>query len=194
LRQRIHHGNVYPPERAEQALHQFFREGNLNALREMALRKVSASVEQDLEEYMREHAIDAVWPAAERVMVCVDANPHSQDLLRRGWRRATRQQSDLLAVFVQTPGWEQASENERRSLEDNLRFASDLGASVLRVQGSNVAQELARVARDRNAGDIVIGHSQRGRMRKILRESTVNRLLRLLPNTDIHVVADRPRD
>ena len=73
LRQRIRHGNVYPPERAEQALAQFFREGNLTALRELALREVSHAVEQDLEEYMREHAIDASWPAGERVMVCVNA-------------------------------------------------------------------------------------------------------------------------
>lgn len=75
LRQRISHGNVYPPERAEQALHQFFREGNLTALRELALRRVAAAVETDLERYMREHEIQAVWPARERVMVCVDAKP-----------------------------------------------------------------------------------------------------------------------
>ncbi len=73
LRQRIKHGNVYPADRAQRALHEFFREGNLTALRELALRKVSTAVEEDLEEYMREHQIDAIWPAGEAVMVCVDA-------------------------------------------------------------------------------------------------------------------------
>src|ERR1700682_1025249 len=88
LRQRMKHGNVYPPERAERALDQFFREGNLIALREMALRKMAQVCEQELEEYMHEHNVQTTWPAAERVMVCVDNQPQAQNLVRRGWRMA----------------------------------------------------------------------------------------------------------
>ena len=95
LRQRIRHGNVYPADRAEQALQHFFREGNLNALRELALRRMSTSVEQDLEEYMREHEVADVWPAAEKVLVAIDADPHSQHLIRRGWREAERAKTQL---------------------------------------------------------------------------------------------------
>src|SRR5947209_6072316 len=83
LRQRMKHGNIYPPERAERALTQFFREGNLIALREMALRKVAQVCEQDLEEYMHQHQIDAAWSAGERVMVCVDDQPQAQNLIPR---------------------------------------------------------------------------------------------------------------
>jgi len=190
LRQRIKHGNVYPPERAEQALHQFFREGNLNALRELALREVSTAVERDLEEYMREHGGRTVWPAGERVMVCVDALPRAQIHLRRGWRIANRLQADLLAVFVETPGWARADPEERRQLEDNLRFAEDLGAEVVRVQDSDIAKALARIAHEKNVGSIVIGHPRKRRLQELLRGSPVSKLLDLAPDLDIHVVPD----
>lgn len=191
LRQRIKHGNVYPPEQAEQALRQFFREANLMALRELALRKVATAVEQDLEAYLREHGMREVWPVGERVMVCVDAQPTSRYLLRRGWHLASRLQSELLAVFVVTPAWSRASPETRRSLEDNLRYAEDLGSEVVRVEASDVATGLARVARERNVGSVVIGHSRHGRLRELLRGSIVHRLLRLLRDVDIHIVAER---
>src|SRR5215831_3837187 len=105
LRQRMRHGNVYPPERAERALDSFFREGNLIALRDMALRKMAQVSERDLEEYMLEQEIEASWSAGERVMVGVDELPRAQDLIRRGWRMANRYHSELLAVFVETPKW-----------------------------------------------------------------------------------------
>src|SRR4030081_2656009 len=133
LRQRIRHGNVYPPERAQQALQQFFREGNLNALRELALRKVSTTVEEDLQEYMRDNEIDKVWPAAERVMVAIDEKPSAQHLIRKGWREATRAQTQLLVVFVETPAWTEATAEQRRAVEDNIRFAEDLAAEVVRI-------------------------------------------------------------
>ncbi len=189
LRQRIKHGNVYPRERAEQALHQFFREGNLNALRELALRKVSTAVEQELTDYMREHDIQAVWPAGEKVMVGVSAEPNAQHLIRRGWLMANRLQSELLAVFVETPDWARSSPEEKRRLEENLRFAEDLGARVVRTTGSDVAQELARLAHEENAANLFIGHPRGGRFRDMFGGSTVSKLLRLAPDIDIHVVA-----
>jgi two-component system sensor histidine kinase KdpD len=189
LRQRIRHGNVYPKERVEQALHSFFREGNLNALRELALRRVATAVEEDLEEYMREHHIEAAWPAGERVLACVDAQSDAQRILRRAWRLANRLQADLLAVFVETPSWANASPEERRALEENLRFAEDLGAEVIRTTGSDTAKELVRVAREKNAGNIVVGRPRRGRLAQLLGRSTASTLLRLATDVDVHVVA-----
>jgi two-component system sensor histidine kinase KdpD len=191
LRQRIRHGNVYPQERVEQALRSFFREGNLNALRELALRRVATAVEEDLEAYMRQHQIEAAWPAGERVMACVDARPDAQRVLRRACRMANRLQADLLAVFVETPRWASASPEERRALEENLRFAEDLGAQVIRVTGSDIAGELVRIAREKNAGRIVIGRPTRRGVSLLLRGSTVNKLLRLATDIDVQVVADR---
>jgi two-component system sensor histidine kinase KdpD len=189
LRQRIKHGNVYARERVEQALHSFFREGNLNALRELALRKVTTTVEEDLEAYMRQHQIEAAWPAGERVMACVDARSDAQRVLRRAWRLANRLQADLLAVFVETPRWASASPEERRALEENLRFAEDLGAEVIRTTGSDIVRELVRVAREKNAGRIVIGRPTRRGLSLLLRGSTVNKLLRLATDVDVQVVA-----
>jgi two-component system, OmpR family, sensor histidine kinase KdpD len=193
LRQRMRHGNVYPPERAEQALRRYFREGNLTALRELALRKLSTAVEQDLEEYMREHEVDRVWPAGERVMVCLDDQPHSRTLLRRGLRRAQRQQSALLAVFIETPGWAHAGPEQKQRLEENVRLAEDLGAQVLRVQDSDVAGALVRVAREQNVDSLLIGHSRHGRLHELIRGSIVQSLLRLARDVDVHVVAERER-
>jgi len=190
LRQRMRHGNIYPPERAERALESFFREGNLMALRDMALRKVAGLCEQDLEEYMQQHEIDAAWSAGERVMVCVDDQPQAQNLIRRGWRMANRYHTELLAVFVERPRWASASPEEKRRLEENLRFAEDLGAEPIRVQGSDVAKALIQVAHDKNVGSIIIGHSRHGRLHELVRGSIVQNLLRLAGDVDVHVVAD----
>ena len=191
LRQRIKHGNVYPSERAEQALRQFFREGNLTALRELALRKVSTEVEQDLSRYMREHQIETVWPAGERVMVGIGEGKEAQHLLRRAWSVANRLQAELLAVFVETPSWAGSSPEEKRQLEENLRFGEDLGARVIRVRGQDVAETLARVAHEQNVANLFVGHSRHGRLYELVKGTTPSKLLRLAPDVDVHVVAAR---
>jgi two-component system sensor histidine kinase KdpD len=102
---------------------------------------------------------------------------------------ANRLQADLLAVFVETPRWANAGPEERLALEENLRFAEDLGAEILRVKGSNVARELARVAREKNAGRIVIGRPKRRGLPLALRGSTVTRLIERATDIDVQVVA-----
>lgn len=193
LRQRLRQGLVYPPGRASQALDEFFREGNLNALRELALRKVSSTVQENLEAYMRDHHIEASWAAGERVMVCVNAQPQAQHLIRRAWRQADRRHAELLAVFVETPAWARSGPEERRALEENLRFAEDLGAAVLRVAGQDVAKALARVANEKNISSIVLGHSRHGRLHEFLRGSIASNVLRLVRDLDVHVVAEAPK-
>ena len=103
-----------------------------------------------------------------------------------------RLQAELLAVFVTPPGWNRASEAERKALAANLRLAEDLGAEVIQVTSGDVATELARVARERNATRLIIGHSSHGRWYELIHGSVVNKLLRALPNVDVHVVANDP--
>ncbi len=194
LRQRIQHGNVYPKERAERALHQFFREGNLMALRELALRKVATAVEEDLEDYMHQHNIETPWAADERVMVAVDEQPRSQHLIRRAWRMADYRQSPLVAVFVETPRWAHAAPEAWRQLEENLRLAEDLGAEVVRVRADDIAEALVNVAREKNVASLVIGHSHHGRLHELFRGSIVNKLLKLARDVDVHLVAERERE
>ncbi|MBM4405141.1 MAG: sensor histidine kinase KdpD [Chloroflexi bacterium] len=194
LRQRIQEGSVYPGERAQQALRQFFREGNLTALRELSLRRVATTAEKDLEQYMRDHQVEAVWPAGDRVLVCIDPHAHGQHLLRRGWQMAKGFQSDLIALFVEEPSWAKASPEERRVLAENLRFAEDLGARVLRVQGSDVAATITKVAREENIGNIVIGFGQKSSLLDMTKTSTLQKLLRLATDIDIHAVPLKRQD
>ena len=189
LRQRMQHGNIYPPERAEQALRQFFREGNLGALRELALRRAATTVERQLEEYMQEHEVEGVWPAAERVLVAVNEDPRSQNVIRRASREATRAQTELIAVFVEQPKWGTASPEAKRSLEENLRFAEDLGAKTVRVRDGNVGRALAKIASEQNAGTIVVGHPPSGRLKDILFGSVANDVLRNCPGADLRIVS-----
>ena len=188
LRQRMLHGNIYPPGRAQQALRQFFREGNLGALRELALRRAATTVERQLEEYMHDHDVEGVWPAAERVLVAVNDDPRAQNVIRRASREATRAQTDLIAVFVETPGWANASPERKRALQANLRFAEDLGATIHRVRDTKIGRALARMASEQNAGTIVIGHPPRSRLRDMLFGSLAHDLLRSCPGADLRVV------
>jgi two-component system sensor histidine kinase KdpD len=161
------------------------------ALRELALRKLATTVEEDLEDYMRQHQIDSTWAADEQVMVCIDEHPGAQHLIRRAWRMADARQSPLLAVFVETPRWAHAHPENRRQLEENLRLAEDLGAQIVRLQADNVASALARAAHDYNVDSIVIGHSRHGRLHEILRGSIVGKLLKQARVFDVHLVAER---
>jgi two-component system sensor histidine kinase KdpD len=97
----------------------------------------------------------------------------------------------LLAVFVETPRWGTATPEEKRALDENLRFAEDLGAEPIRVRGADVARALMEVAHDKNVGSIVIGHSRHGRMHELVRGSVVQNLLRMAGDVDVHVVAER---
>ncbi|HLY32850.1 MAG TPA: universal stress protein [Ktedonobacterales bacterium] len=201
LRARLRHGNVYPPERAQRALDNYFSMSNLTALRELALRRTAEKTEAQLEGMMRggERLAESAWQttATERVMVAFDARPHSQQLLRDGWRLARGLKAPLLAVTVSKPVW-QGGHNHRDHLtaEDdalraNERLAEDLGAEVLHLQGIDIAATLARVAHERHVTQIVIGQPTQSRWREALFGSVVNRLLRLATGADVHVVPRR---
>jgi two-component system sensor histidine kinase KdpD len=193
LRSRLRHGNVYPPERAERALENFFSVSNLTALRELALRRTAEQTESKLEALMhgQRNEEKPVWAttATERVMVAFDGRPNSSQLLREGWRLSSALKAPLLAVTVISPL--QAKHPTERSLRENMRLAEDLGAELVRAEGDNVAAELARIARTRHVTRIVIGQPSRSRWHEFLFGSVVNRLLRESTGADIQVVPER---
>lgn len=189
LIERLEEGKVYPPQRAEQARHNFFRPGNLTALRELALRRTAAGVENRLASYMHEHGINEVWPAGERVVVLVDHSPSAGTVLRNTWRLAGAFRADLIAVAVVAPQERAGRDAERRAgTERNLRLAEDLGAETRVVESEHVAPALAAVIREENATLIVVGHRSEGRWRRFLRHSLVDQLVALVDNVDIHLV------
>lgn len=194
LRSRLRHGNVYPPERAQRALDNYFSQSNLTALRELALRRTAEKTESQLEVLMRgqDEGDEPAWrtTATERVMVAFDARPHSRQLLRDGWRLARGLKAPFLAVTVvrPVPGLSGTSPPDERALEAHLRLAEDLGAEVVRAAGRDVAAALARIARERHVTQIVVGQPSRGRWQEAFSGSVVNRLLREPTGADIHVV------
>jgi two-component system sensor histidine kinase KdpD len=195
LIERLEQGKVYPPDRARQALEHFFRAGNLTALRQLALRRTAAEVDERLEDYMREHAIDALWPTAERVLVLVDDRLATGAVLRHAWRLASALRGELVATALVPPGGlAMLPIDARTGLERNLRLAEDLGATTrLLAQepdgtAGDPAPRLAQVARDENATVLVLGHAPEGFWKRLRGPSLVDRLLRLVDNVGIHLV------
>lgn len=189
LQERLEHGLIYPPGRAEQALGNFFREGNLTALRELALRRTAQAVERRLESYMREHDLEG-WATTDRVLVAVDDRPIGRTLIRRGWRVASAAQGQLLVFHVTNPD-RPLKEEARARLAANLALAEDLGAEVVELTGQDVAETLAHYARERNVSQIVIGHPSHSRWHDFFFGSIVNRLSRATPEIDVLLVAER---
>ena len=199
LRARLRHGNVYPPERARKALENYFSQSNLTALRELALRRTAEKTETQLEALMqgRDETGELAWAttATERVMVAFDGRAHSQQLLRDAWRLARGLKAPLLAVTIVTPRRILPAHSPAvEQLSEQIRLAEDLGAEVIRVEGTNIAAALAQVARERHITQIVIGQPTRSPWHYLLYGSVVNKLLREPIGADIHVVpAGRPR-
>lgn len=205
LRQRMKHGNIYPHERIDAALNNFFREGNLTALREMALRRTAEKTETQLQQYMAEHGIKGVWPASERVLVGFDHRPHTRRVIRDAWRLAHGLHADLIAVSIQPEGYpalmsrligwikydgeaRQRREEALRRLEEHAVLAEDLGAEVIRTSSHDIAQKLVEIARERQVTQLVLGQPARSPWEEFIRGSIVNRLLRLSTDIDIHLV------
>ena len=205
LRQRMRHGNIYPPDRIGPALNNFFREGNLTALRELALRRVAEKTELQLQQYMTEHGISKLWPATERVLVGFDARPHTRQVIRDAWRLSHGLHADLIAVYIQPQGYQGwtgrlarrlkfGSDRERvekeaaQRLEEHAQLAEDLGAQVIRTQSDDIAHTLVAIAKEHQVTQIVLGQPARSWWEEALRGSTVNRLLRLSTEMDIHIV------
>jgi two-component system sensor histidine kinase KdpD len=187
MHRRMNEGNIYPPAQARMALQNFFRKGNLTALREMALRRTAENVDEALERYMIDHRITAPWAATERVLVAVDHRPFSKDLIRRAWHLARRLQAPVLAVHVETPA-QSLTPEETASLHSNLELAEDLNVEVITVQDRDVGAAIARLAQERHITQIVLGTRLRSRWREFRQPSIAHRLLGLV-SQDLHLVS-----
>jgi len=205
LRQRMRHGNIYPPDRIEPALNNFFREGNLTALRELALRRTAEKTEEQLQQYMTEHGITEMRPATERVLVGFDARPHTREVIRDAWRLAHGLRADLLAISIQPEGYlaftskligwlkyrgdlKRYREVAQRHLEEHALLAEDLGAEVIRMKSRDIAKTLVEVAKERQVTQLVLGQPARSRWEELIRGSIINRVLRMSSDIDIHLV------
>ncbi|MEO5955074.1 MAG: sensor histidine kinase KdpD [Nitrospiraceae bacterium] len=188
LLQRLKDGKVYMPEQAQHALQNFFRKGNLIALREMALRRTAERVDQQMEVYRRDHAVVRTWPAAESIMVCVNMKPRGPRLVRAARTMATGLHAKWIAVYVQTPRHLRIPQADRDRVNQTLRLAELLGAETAVLSGANVAQELLSYARTRNVAKIIVGKPVRARWKEWVFGSVVAELVQQSGETDIYVI------
>jgi len=192
LQTRMKRGDIYPVERAEKALTNFFRRGNLMALRELALKQVTHSVDRGLDAYLKKKNIDQNWGVSERIAVCISSNSASQQLIARGARMAQGIDADefyVLHVAID----EDLEEEEARSLAANVRFAENLGAKVERLEGKNVATAVAAFVREHKITQIIFGRSAMGGWRQYLYLNAIQRFLREAPAVDVHIVNQEAR-
>lgn len=187
LRHRLERGDIYAQEKVPQALDNFFQEGNLSALREIALREVAAEVDRSVQRFREQNDVSEPWHTQERVMVCISPDKPSDRLLRRGWRVASRLRADIVAVYVPEG---KTTLVQQKVLEADFALAGRLGIRVERTQGKDIAQALADYAREHQVTEIVIGHSGRTPMQERLQGSIINKLIRLVRGIDVLVVAN----
>jgi two-component system, OmpR family, sensor histidine kinase KdpD len=155
LLKRLDEGKVYLPERAELAMMNFFREGNLNALREMALRLAADHVGQDVHDYLQAMQISGPWRSGHRLLVAVSASPNSPHMIRWTRRLADNLDCPWLAIYVEQP--QPLSEENQERLTKHLALARELGAEVMTTADSDIARGILRVARQQNVTQIVVG-------------------------------------
>jgi two-component system sensor histidine kinase KdpD len=191
LQTRMRRGDIYPLERAERALGNFFRRGNLIALRELALRQVAQVVDKNLEaHWVREHVEPSV-AVHERIAVCISSNPVAQYLIARGGRMAHAMDADFYVVYVDSAA--DADGDNRRSLTENIRFAENLGATVVRLERGNVADRVADFVREKHITHVIFGRSAQEGWRKYLYLTVIQKFLRNAPPIDVHIVTQEAK-
>lgn len=197
LLDRLRAGKIYPAERIDAALNNFFRIENLAALREVALRQVAEEVgaKRLTTELVgsREESLAADAPQAvgERLLALVEPYPGAQRLVRRAWRSAQRLGADLDLLWVRTPG-QRLSDDQERSLLALRQLASVLGAKMVEEESDDLASTIAEVASQRGSTYILLGRSRPARGLARLRVPLPQRLMQRLPGVDVRIVADRP--
>lgn len=192
IRRRMAHGNIYPAERIDAALANYFRPGNLDALRELALLWVADRVEESLQSYLDTHAIDHSWETRERVVVGVTGIPGGEALIRRAARMAGRVGGDFVGVHIAVD--DGLTREDPESLSTQRRLVEELGGKVHEVVGHDTAESLAAFARREKATQLVLGATRRSRWHELLHGSFVARVTRLAGDVDIHVIAQHSDD
>jgi two-component system sensor histidine kinase KdpD len=185
LRQRMKHGNVYPPDRTQVALEKFFTESNLTALRELSLRLVARRVEDQLEDTIAGQQLPLI---TDRVLVLVDDSPATPRAIRRAAKLSGAIHATLVAVVVETPDLERQSFDRSRDIQEALDDAADLGADLVRVEASDLVTGLEQVARSHRATHLVLPHRELVGLKRLRERSLVDRLIERLPDVEIHVV------
>ena len=189
LATRMRRGDIYPMERVERALSNFFRRGNLIALREMALQRVTRAVDRTLDDYVKRKQLGGHWTVAEKVAVCISASPAARDLIARGARLSQAMDAEFYVLHLNT---ERDQEPEAaRTLDDNLQFARNLGANIVHLKGSSVANATAEFARENRITQVMFGRSALTGLKKYLYFLAIQQFAAAAPHTDLHIITQK---
>ncbi|MET0827522.1 MAG: ATP-binding protein [Acidimicrobiales bacterium] len=187
LRRRMAHGNIYAPEKIDAALGNYFRAGNLGALRELALLWVADRVDDALEEYRDRHGITDTWELRERVLVAVTGAPGTEHLIRRASRIAQRTRGEMIGVHVTADSGLTSAAGDL--VQAQRRLLEELGGEFREVVASDVSVALIDVARAENATQIVLGASRRSRLQRLTQGSIISRVIARAGPIDVHVIS-----
>jgi two-component system sensor histidine kinase KdpD len=187
LMQRLHDGKVYIPDQAAKAIEKFFRPGNLMALRELSLRRTAVRVDDQMRAYMERQSIAGPWPTAERLLVCVSGSPFSEQLIRATRRLAEELKAPWHTVYIETPGSDRHTSENRERVWQDLRFAESLGAQVATLTATSVPDAVVEYAARHNMTRIVVGKPSRSRWQELLHPPIVDQIIRR-SSSDVFVV------
>ena len=190
LLNRMRRGDVYPQERVGRALENFFRETNLIALRELALRQVAQVVDRSLEEHREKLSDEHGVAIRERIAVCISSNPAAQYLIARGARMAQALNAELFVVYIDLG--QDTSEANQKTLGTNIKFAENVGAAVAKVEGKTVAEAVAQFVREKHITQVVFGRSATRGWKRYFYLSAIHQFLRDAPAVDVHIVTQEP--
>ena len=183
---RMRRGDIYPMERVERSLSNFFRRGNLIALREMALQRVTRAVDRTLDDYVKRKRLGAHWTVAEKIAVCIISNAQARDLIARGARLAEALSAELYVLHVASD--RDAIPERKRTLESSLQFAKNLGASIVNLTGSDTARVTAAYVREQRITQAIVGRSALHGLRKYLYYLAIQKFMSEAPHVDLHIV------
>lgn len=190
LRKRLQRGNIYKPYLIESALKNFFRAGNLSALRELTLRQIADEVDEDLEEYKNRHDIHDNWYTSEKIMVSISSNPRSKRLIRFGARLAKKYKCPWYVVYVNCTHFLSPKETSEiiNELNSNIELAEKLNGIVIKLEGNSISKALLNFAHEKHVTKLVIGHPKRTKLQRLFRGSTTNKFLEHAKDIQIIVV------
>lgn len=184
---RMKRGDIYPMGRVEQSLANFFRRGNLIALREMALQRVTRAVDRSLEDYVRRKNLGSHWTMTERIAVCISSSPQAHDLIARGARLAEATNAELYILHVVQKDDEEPS--RKQALRASLQFARNIGASICTLHGSDIARTTASFIRENRMTQAIVGRSSMRGLQSCLYYVAIQKFLAEAPNVDLHIVS-----
>lgn len=190
LIQRLEAGKVYLPDNAKRAADGFFKPGNLTALRELALRRTTDRVDDQMIAYLRQNAIEGPWETADRLLVCIGPDSLSEKVVRAASRLANGLNAHWLVVSVERPGHEAGDAAGMARLDETFRLAERLGAETQRVSGHDYVGEILRLARRENASQIVLGRGKASWWQRVTGRSLPDALLRRSSDIGICVITE----